>query len=190
VFVDSPMATDATHIFLAHPEAHRIDLRRLENDGENPLKLPGLSFTRSSEESQAIDARKGPMIVVSASGMATGGRILHHLEAFLPDPRATVLFVGYQAAGTRGRLLLEGAKELKIYGEMVPVRAKIEQIDGFSAHADKDELLRWLSGFKKAPAMTFLVHGEGEALSSFAKAIRSRFTWKTEIPTLGEVFKF
>lgn len=187
VYVDSPMATDATKIFLAHPEAHRIDLRRLENDGENPLRLPRLSYVQNIQDSLALDGRKGSMIVISASGMATGGRILHHLEAFLPDSRATVLFVGYQAAGTRGRSLLDGAKELKMHGEMVPVRASIKKIDGFSAHADRDELLRWLSGFRKAPARTFLVHGEGEALSSLAESIRSRFGWKTEIAALGEL---
>ena len=187
VYVDSPMATDATKIFLAHPEAHRIDLRRLENDGENPLRLPRLCYVQNIQDSLALDGRKGSMIVISASGMATGGRILHHLEAFLPDSRATVLFVGYQAAGTRGRSLLDGAKELKMHGEMVPVRASIKMIDGFSAHADRDELLRWLSGFRKAPARTFLVHGEGEALSSLAESIRSRFGWKTEIAALGEL---
>ena len=187
VYVDSPMATDATEIFLAHPEAHRIDLRRLENDGENPLRLPRLSYVQNVQDSLALDDRKGPMIVISASGMATGGRILHHLEACLPDPRATVLFVGYQAAGTRGRSLLDGAKELKMHGDMVPVRASIKQIDGFSAHADRDELLRWLSGFRRAPARTFLVHGEAEALSSLSESIRARFGWMTEIAALGEL---
>ncbi len=189
VYVDSPMATDATEIFMAHPEAHRIDLRRLESNGENPLRLPNLTYVQSSQDSMALDNRKGPMIIISASGMATGGRILHHLEAFLPDPSATVLFVGYQAEGTRGRSLLEGAKELKMHGEMVPVRATIKQIDGFSAHADRDEILRWLSSFQKAPAETFLIHGEGKATKSLADEIHARFQWKTAIPTLGESFK-
>ncbi len=186
VFVDSPMATDATEIFLSHPEAHRLELRRLESNGENPLRLPRLRFVKSLEESLALDGRDGPMVIISASGMATGGRILHHLEGFLPDPKATVLFVGYQAAGTRGRSLLEGAKELKMRGKMVPVRAEIAQIDGYSAHADKEELLRWLSGFEKAPATTFLVHGEGIASSVLGDAVRSRYGWKTSIPTLGD----
>lgn len=185
VYVDSPMATDATEIFLAHPEAHDIDLRRLESNGENPLRLPRLDFVQSLRESLELDDRKGPMIIISASGMATGGRILHHLEAFLPDPRATVLFVGYQAIGTRGRSLLEGARELKMRGQMVPVRAAVRQIDGFSGHADRDELLRWLSGFDKAPTRTFLVHGEPESARSLAETIHARFGWQTEIPSLG-----
>ena len=126
------------------------------------------------------------MILISASGMATGGRILHHMEAFLPDPSATVLFVGYQADGTRGRALIEGAKKLKLLGQMVPVKAGIEQIDGFSAHADREEMLRWLSAFQKPPRTTFLVHGERDASESLAEAIKARFGWKTEIPALRD----
>ncbi len=184
IYVDSPMAIDATSIFLAHPEAHRVELRHLEENGVNPLRLQRLQFIRAAEESTSLDTREGPMVLISASGMATGGRILHHLEAYLPNPRATVLFVGYQAEGTRGRSLLDGAKELKLLGQVVPVRAGIEQIDGFSAHADRDEILRWLSGFKKAPITAFLVHGESGASQSLAETIASRYGWKTEIPRL------
>lgn len=189
VFVDSPMATDATEIFLAHPEDHDVDLQRLESNGENPLHLPRLDFVKSLEDSLALDARDGTVIIISASGMATGGRILHHLESFLPDPRATILFVGYQAIGTRGRSLLDGAKELKMFGKMVPVRATIKQIDGFSAHADRSELLQWVSGFKKAPTTTFLIHGEDGSSTSLAEAIHSRFGWNTDVPSLGDTIR-
>ena len=189
VYVDSPMAIDATAIFLAHPEAHRVELRRLEDDGDSPFRLRHLQFVRTAEESEALDRRGGPMVLISASGMATGGRILHHLDSYLPDPRATVLFVGYQAAGTRGRTLLEGAEELKLLGHHVPVRAGISQIDGFSAHADRDEILRWLSGFRKAPSTTFLVHGEPPALKALAEEVKTRLGWATEIPRLYQTFE-
>lgn len=189
VFVDSPMAIDATAIFLAHPEAHRLALRRLEDDGGNPFRLRRLHFVRTAEESEALDRRQGPMVLISASGMATGGRVLHHLEARLPDPRALVLFVGYQAVGTRGRALLDGARELKLLGHTVPVRANIHSLDGFSAHADRDEILRWLSGFKRAPAATFLVHGEDRAGKTLAGEVQRRLGWKTEIPELHQLFE-
>lgn len=186
VYVDSPMAIDATAIFLAHPEAHRLELRQLEENGSNPFRLRHLQFVRSPEDSAQLDDHNGPMVLISASGMATGGRVLHHLDTYLPDPRATVLFVGYQAEGTRGRALLDGAKELKLLGQRVPVRAEIKQIDGFSAHADRDEILRWLSGFQKAPKTTFLVHGEKRVCESFGETIRTRFGWRTEIPALRQ----
>ncbi len=186
VYVDSPMAIDATAIFIAHPEAHRLELRRLEDDGDNPFRLRQLRFVKSAEESEALDHHQGPMVLISASGMATGGRILHHLDAYLPDRRATILFVGYQAAGTRGRSLLDGAEELKLLGHTVPVRAGILKIDGFSAHADRDELLRWLSGFRKPPATTFLVHGEESATRKLADALHTRFGWQTARPNLGQ----
>ncbi|MHB0869334.1 MAG: MBL fold metallo-hydrolase RNA specificity domain-containing protein [Chloroflexota bacterium] len=184
VYVDSPMAIDATEIFLAHPEAHDMELQRLEANGDNPFRLRHLRFVRTPEESESLDGRREPMVLISASGMATGGRVLHHLEAFLDDPKATVLFVGYQAAGTRGRSLLEGTRMLKLLGHEVPVRARVRQIDGFSAHADQEEILRWLSGFQRPPATTFLVHGEEEACRSLAETVQRRFHWETETPEL------
>jgi len=189
VFVDSPMAIDATDIFLAHPEAHRLELRRLEDNGDNPFRLRNLRFVRTPEESQSLDGRDGPMIIISASGMATGGRVLHHLEAFLDDPRSTVLFVGFQAEGTRGRALLDGAPHLKLLGHEVRVRASIARIDGFSAHADRDEILRWLSGFQRPPDTTFLVHGEQPATAALSEEIRSRFGWKVAVPQLRQVLE-
>ena len=186
VYVDSPMAIDATAIFLAHREAHRLELSRLEDNGDNPFRLHFLQFVRTPEESQALDERDGPMVIISASGMATGGRVLHHLEAFLDDRRATVLFVGFQAEGTRGRALLEGAPHLKLLGHEVRVRATIRRLDGFSAHADRDEILRWLSGFQRPPAISFLVHGEQKATQALAETVRDRLGWKTTIPSLHQ----
>jgi metallo-beta-lactamase family protein len=136
---------------------------------------------RTPEESKAANDLEGPVIIISASGMATGGRVLHHLRHRLPDPDTTVLLVGYQAEGTRGRSLQDGAKEKKMLGEIVPVRARIKLLDGFSAHADQEEILRWLSTFKKPPRMTYVVHGEPAAASTLASVIRERLSWQVEV---------
>jgi metallo-beta-lactamase family protein len=136
----------------------------------------------SRQESQQLVASRAPGIVISSSGMATGGRVLHHLRTALPDARNTILFVGYQAAGTRGRRLVDGEPDVKIHGQIVPVRARIEQIDSMSAHADSSEILRWLSGFTRPPAMTYLVHGEPPAMEALAKTIDDRLGWKTARP--------
>ena len=127
-----------------------------------------------------------PAIVISASGMATGGRVLHHLRAGLPDSRNTVLFVGYQAAGTRGRNLIEGATSVKIHGQIVPVHARIAQIESMSAHADSGEIHRWLGGFTRAPTRTFIVHGEPPAMEALQASITSRLGWATHLPTHRE----
>jgi metallo-beta-lactamase family protein len=123
-----------------------------------------------------------PAIVISASGMATGGRVLHHLKAGLPDSRNTVLFVGFQAQGTRGRQLVDGARSVKIHGEFVPVQARVEVIESMSAHADSTEILRWLAGFKRAPAMTFIVHGEVIAMEALSATIKEKLGWPTKMP--------
>jgi metallo-beta-lactamase family protein len=120
-------------------------------------------------------------VIISASGMATGGRVLHHLKHRLPSPDTTVLFAGYQAEGTRGRSLQDGAKEIKLLGEVVPVHAKVKVLDGFSAHADQGEILRWLGTFKKAPEVIYLVHGEPQAATALADVIRDKLKWKVEI---------
>ena len=121
------------------------------------------------------------MIIIAGSGMVTGGRVLHHLKQRLPDPRNTVLLCGYQAAGTRGRALKEGAKQIRIHGENVPVRAHVETVDGLSAHADQGELLRWLGGFKTAPAHTYIVHGEDRSARALAEVIRQKLRWTTTV---------
>ena len=179
VFLDSPMSIDATDIFCRHKDDHRL------SESECHAMCKVATYTRSADESKAIDRRSGPMIVVSASGMATGGRILHHLRRFLPDPRNAVLLVGFQAAGTRGRLLSEGADELKIHGQYVPVRARVVQIQGLSAHADYAELLDWLRKSGTAPRRAFVTHGEPAAADAFRRRLRDELGWNAVVPTDG-----
>jgi metallo-beta-lactamase family protein len=181
VFVDSPMAVDATPIFLAHREDHDPEMARLLAAGDAPLRPARATFARLPEQSKAINSVAGPCVILSASGMATGGRVLHHLARRLPDPRTTVLLVGYQAAGTRGWSLQNGARTLRIHGEDVPVNARIATIGGFSAHADEAEIARWLATFPAPPARTFLVHGEPAALAA-AKQRMDRLGWPADVP--------
>jgi len=159
VFVDSPMAIDVTSVAL---------------NGTRILRPKQIQFSRTREQSQAINKETNHAIVISASGMVTGGRILHHLKYRLPNPNDTILFIGYQAEGTRGRTILEGEPEVKIHGKKVPVRAKIENISGFSAHADYNEILAWLMGFNRPPLKTFIVHGEPDASTALAERSRWR----------------
>jgi metallo-beta-lactamase family protein len=166
MFVDSPMAVDATAIHAAHREDHDADMAALLAKGVEPLRPARLKFARAAEQSKAINAVEGPCIILSASGMATGGRVLHHLKNRLPDPRTTVLLVGYQAAGTRGWSLQRGASTLRIHGEDVPVRARVESVAGFSAHADRDELARWMATAPRKFRTVFCVHGESTALTA------------------------
>ncbi len=181
VFVDSPMAVDATPMFLAHREDHDDEMAALLASGKGPLRPARLKFARQVEESKAIDAVRGPCIVLSASGMATGGRVLHHLAHRLPDPRTTVLLVGYQAAGTRGWSLQNGAATVRMHGEDVPVRAHVASITAFSAHADEAEIVRWLGTFPSPPGRTFLVHGEPPALAA-AKERMAALGWPAHAP--------
>jgi metallo-beta-lactamase family protein len=180
VYVDSPMAVDATPIFLAHREDHDDEMARRISAGEEPLRPARLSFVRSVAQSKALNDRSGPMIILSASGMATGGRVLHHLAQRLPDPRTTVLLVGFQAAGTRGAKLQEGAPFIRIHGEDVPVKARVASISGFSAHADEEEIVRWLGSFPSKAGRTFLVHGEPTSLAA-AKARMDRMGWPAHV---------
>ena len=180
VHIDSPMGIAATDIYCRHPEEHDFEMAQLSSH-EGCLISSNMVVDRTPEQSKAINNLKGPMIIISASGMATGGRVLHHLKQRLPDPNTTVLLVGYQAEGTRGRSLQDGAKELKMMGEVVPVRAKVITLDGFSAHADQGEILRWLSTFQKAPRTTYIVHGEPQAASTLAGIIRERLKWNVEV---------
>jgi metallo-beta-lactamase family protein len=140
----------------------------------------------TSEESRDLCGTNTPAIIVSSSGMANGGRVVHHLKASLPDARNTVLFVGYQAAGTRGRQLVNGTKEIRMHGQAVPVAAHIELIDSMSAHADQGEMLRWLQGFEKPPRMTYLVHGEEEPMATLKGAVEERYGWNVHMPQQGE----
>lgn len=182
VFVDSPMACDATPMYLAHADDHDFEMTALSRNGESPLKTRHTRFVSAASESKQLNGFHGPGIIISASGMATGGRILHHLKHRLPGPQNTVLFVGYQSEGTRGRRLLEGETELKIHGQLVPVRAQILQVSGFSAHADADELLRWMNGFTTPPKQTLLVHGELKALAALKARVEAK-GWPVHVPT-------
>jgi metallo-beta-lactamase family protein len=181
VFVDSPMACDSTPIYLAHPEEHDEGMDALLKSGKRPLATRRTRFVTSPLESKRLNELEGPGIIISASGMATGGRVLHHLKHRLPDARNTVLFVGYQSEGTRGRRLLDGEKELKLHGQMIPVAADIRVVTGFSAHADWTETLRWMKGFESPPRQTLLVHGEAAALEGLRQRVEAQ-GWKAHVP--------
>lgn len=182
VYLDSPMAVDTTRLFMDFPEYFDREARELIRLGEFPLGNGSVALVRTREDSKALNHRNGPMIIISASGMATGGRVLHHLTQRLPDARNCVVLVGYQAEGTRGRALSEGAASVKIHGQQVPVRARVEQVQGFSAHADYEEILRWLHGFRSPPEKVFLVHGEPESLRALEGRIQSTLGWTVDIP--------
>ncbi len=190
VYVDSPMAVDAFEIYREHEEEHDLEMNRLKAEGKHPMRTKNVSFVRTVQESKAINEHNFPAIVVSANGMATGGRIVHHLMHRLPDERNSVVFVGFQAAGTRGRYLVEGARTIRIYGLDYPVRAEIKSIQGFSAHGDANEILRWLQPFKAAPSKTFLVHGEPRAIVAMKEHILEKHPgWQVAIPQYREIFE-
>ncbi len=189
VYVDSPMAISATELYVRHVEDHDSEYtNEVENGLGDPLNVKLVHLTRTVEDSKKINDVVSPCIIISASGMATGGRVLHHLARRLPDSRSTVLLVGYQGEGTRGRALQDGAQFLRIFGEQVPVRAKVISMGQLSAHAGKSELLRWLSGFTAPPRQTFLVHGEPVALNSLRDAVTAQFKWPVTIPAYLESF--
>ena len=175
VYVDSPMAISVTDLYEHHAEDHDIEFSREELAKVDPLNVANVHMTRSVEDSKKINDVVSPCIILSASGMATGGRVLHHLAKRLPDSRSAVLIVGYQAEGTLGRQIEDGSKLVKIFGEMVPVRAEVVDLPQLSAHAGRSELLRWIGGITTAPKMTFLVHGEPNALQSYGAAIKDKF---------------
>ncbi len=182
VHVDSPMAIDATAIYARHHEEHDLAMTNLENQHLNPLRTRNFFIHRSAQESKALNQMRGPIVIISASGMATGGRILHHLKLRLPQPETTVLLVGYQAAGTRGRSLQDGAPSVKMFGEWVPVRAKVNTIGGLSAHADQAEMMRWLGGFKRPPQNVYLTHGEDKGAFGLKAKIEQALGWRCSVP--------
>ena len=211
VFVDSPMAIDALARYTQrvqeldpemHPESgdekaphgsadHEDRRETRERHARHERQLCAFCTERfrtisTPAESKQLTQSKMPAIVISASGMATGGRVLHHLKAALPEAKNTVLFVGYQAAGTRGRQLVDGDKTVKIHGEIIPVQARIELVESMSAHADSDEILRWLRGFTRPPQLTFIVHGEPAAMEALSAKIDTTLGWKTKRPAHGE----
>jgi metallo-beta-lactamase family protein len=176
VYLNSPMAVDATAIFTKHRGEHRLSKE------ECAALNRTAHIINSVEESRALNQMKGPMIILSASGMASGGRVVHHLKAFAPKSNNTILFAGFQAAGTRGAALVDGAKEIKIHGEYVPVRARVEIISNLSAHADYLEIIDWLRGFESAPRKTFIIHGEPLAADAMRLHVEEQLHWRTEVP--------
>jgi metallo-beta-lactamase family protein len=188
VYVDSPMAINVTDIYARHREDHDLDFATREQGPQgDPLNLRAVHLTQTVDDSKAIN-NVASCIIISASGMATGGRILHHLVQRLPNPRNAVLLVGYQGDGTNGRALQDGAQFLRIHGQEVQVKAEVVTIDQLSAHAGRDELLRWLSGFPAPPRQTFLVHGEPVALESLQSAITNRMHWPVTVPAYLQSF--
>lgn len=185
VYLDSPMARQATALVRQAVSEHDAETQFVERE-EEAFFPSSLRIITSVEESKSLNQLPGPAIILSASGMATGGRILHHLRHRLGDERNTVLFVGFQAAGTRGRKLLEGAQEIKIFGEYVPVRAEITQISSLSAHADREELLIWLRQAEEPPRRVFVTHGEPDASSAFAQTLQEQLGWACHLPSYGE----
>ncbi|MEW6734480.1 MAG: MBL fold metallo-hydrolase [Acidobacteriota bacterium] len=187
VILDSPMAQSAMHHYLHNREDQDIEMRELIDKHINPLTTKAFRIG-GKRGVTALTKQSKPCIVISASGMATGGRVLHHLKECLPDPRSTVLFAGFQAQGTRGRRLLEGEPTIKIHGEIIPVRAEIASISNLSAHADYAETLRWLSAFHQAPRRVFVTHGEPDAAQALKEKIETKFGWSVTVPDYRDRF--
>jgi len=182
VFLDSPMAAKITKIFQGHSELFDAEMTELVQENESPFKFPGLTVIQTTAQSKAINHIKGTIMVIAGSGMCTGGRIKHHLVNNITRPESTIMFVGYQAEGTLGRLITEGAKKVRILGEQYPVKAKVVKIAGFSAHADRNELFNWLSKLKKAPRKLFVVHGESKSAQSFGDFVHNKTGWDVTVP--------
>jgi metallo-beta-lactamase family protein len=182
IYIDSPMAINVTDLYERHADLHKIKITKQGSQLLSIFDSPQIHFCHTRESSQALNDIKKPMIIISASGMATGGRILHHLTHRLPRQSDTVLIAGYQAEGSRGRRLLEGEKTLRIFGEDVPVNCRVRELHGLSAHADQPELIRWLGTVKKSPKFTFVTHGELESATAFSSLIETQLKWKTVIP--------
>ncbi len=180
VFLDSPMAIDATEIFQRHVADQKLGSAALSDLGRD------VHYVRTAEESKALTANPMPKVIISASGMATGGRVLHHLEHYAPDPKNAIIFTGFQAGGTRGAAMVAGAQSIKMYGGYVPVKAEIHNLSMLSAHADQDELLRWTAGFEKAPRTTFIVHGEPQGADVLRRTLAEKRQWNCLVPDHAE----
>ena len=181
VYCDSPMAIQAVQIFLKHTEEYSDETRQLIKTCGSPLEWPGFTFASTPEESKKINETHYPSIIVSSSGMVTGGRILHHLGQRLPDPKNLVIFIGFQAPGTRGFTIKSGAPEVKIFGNIVPIRAQVAALEQFSDHADPPELMQWLHTFPKKPDLTYLVHGEPAASSQLRDTMAKELGWNVQV---------
>jgi metallo-beta-lactamase family protein len=180
IFVDSPMAVQATTLYRRHAKLLRVPGREMAG------LVDGVRLVATVQQSVRLAAARYPAVIISASGMATGGRVLHHLKSRLPDARHSVVLAGFQAGGTRGARLAAGEREIKMHGEWVPVRAEVQQLEGFSGHADRDELLAWLAQVRTPPALTCVVHGEPDAADALRATIQQRLGWRVRVPQHGE----
>lgn len=186
IYLDSPMAASAVDLYCRTLSEHDLEMAALRDKGLCPIEGPSVHVVRDRVESQALNGRGGPMVIVSASGMLSGGRILHHLKRRLPDATTTLLFVGFQAAGSLGRRILEGARDVRIHGESVTVRADVRQVPALSAHADQDGLVEWVGALREPPRAVFLVHGEPKSRDALSAALRSKYGWTVARPEEGE----
>jgi len=186
VFLDSPMAVKVTEVFRKYPELFDAESAALLERGQHPCDFPGLFMSRTVDESKAINRIRGTAVIIAGAGMCTGGRIKHHLKNNITRPESTILFIGYQAHGTLGRIIVDGARTIRIHGQEHPVRAKIERISGFSAHGDRSELQRWLASLQQSPRRTFITHGEPAAAEAFAGLLRDERGWETTVPAYGD----
>jgi metallo-beta-lactamase family protein len=185
VFLDSPMAISATQIFRRHPEAMKAEIERMIRSGKDPFRLPELHITREASESMALNRIRAGAVIMAGSGMCTGGRVRHHLRHNLAHGDCSVIFVGYAAEGTLARIIIDGAKSIKLFGDHIPVRARIHTINGFSAHAGRAELLDWHAR-TGGPEVTFLIHGEEKAREAFAKDLGSG---RIELPRMHQTYE-
>jgi metallo-beta-lactamase family protein len=180
IYLNSPMAISVTDIFVRHAEHHRL------TETECREMCEGVVFTNDVEASKKLNHLEEPAVIISASGMATGGRVVHHLKSYAPEAKNTILFAGFQAAGTRGEAMLAGAESIKIHGEYIPVRAEVVELNGLSAHADYVEIGDWLESVDQPPERVFLTHGEPSAADAMRRYLRDRFGWDCELPELEE----
>jgi metallo-beta-lactamase family protein len=187
VIVDSPMASQATQVYNRWHEEHDREYASILAHKKHPLRTASMMTTSGRDESKKLNDMSGARIIISASGMLTGGRVLHHAMRILPNENATVIFVGFQAAGSTGRRIQDGEREVKIMKRWVPVKCHVETVEGFSAHADWRAVLRWLSGLAQPPLLVFTTHGEPDAAEAMAGHIRERFGWNVIVPEYGQV---
>jgi metallo-beta-lactamase family protein len=180
VYLDSPMALDASEIFCRHEHDHQLQEQQCREF------CGSTTYVRTVEESKAIRENRLPKVIISASGMATGGRVLHHLKHYAPDPKNAIIFAGFQAGGTRGAAMLDGAETIKIHGQYVPVRASVSNIENLSAHADANEIMRWLGNFKRPPRTIFVTHGEASASDALRRRIEETLGWSCVVPEHGQ----
>jgi len=180
VYLDSPMAVRATELYHKHRRLLRIAAREADHLSD------GVRMVADAKQSMRLTQSRWPSVIISASGMATGGRVLHHLKAMAPLPKHHIVFAGFQVGGSRGARLVAGATEVKIHGDYVPVRAAVSQLEGFSGHADADELMGWLRGFRQAPRQTFVVHGDPDASDALRMRIKDQLGWSVRVPQHGE----